>query len=288
MLNNTIFYLKVSRPGLWFQTLWVYLLPVVGMQPIYTWFFWIGFIYVTFPLNFLIYGWNDMVDYETDRHNPRKDSFLWGARGTKEQLQGLMWPIVIVQLPFIVFFIWHCGWPMAIVLFFIYAVNITYNLPKYGLRGMPPLELVNILGMLLLVPFCMYLNKLPSIPWQSMVYLGIFCILGQLIGEIMDIDPDKKAGRKTTATVLGNDATKLLVIGLVIAEAAILYVIFHAYTLSAYMMLVILWLIFDFIYLNKKLPYTIGQFNLLGFGINAAGYGSIFWVWYTQALHQIY
>ena len=177
---------------------------------------------------------------------------------------------------------------MAVVLFFIYAVNITYNLPKYGLRGMPPLELVNILGMLLLVPFCMYLNKLPSIPWQSMVYLGIFCILGQLIGEIMDIEPDKKAGRKTTATVLGNDATKLLVIGLVIAEAGILYVIFHAYMLAMYMVLVILWLIFDFIYLNKKLPYTTGQFNLLGFGINAAGYGSIFWVWYTQALHQIY
>ncbi|BBM81729.1 UbiA family prenyltransferase [Candidatus Uabimicrobium amorphum] len=288
MSNNLTFYLKVSRPGLWFQTLWVYLLPVVGTQSIYTWPFWIGFIYATFPLNFMIYGWNDMVDYETDRHNPRKNSFLWGAKGTKEQLQGLMTPIIIAQLPFIIFFIWYCGWPMAVVLFCIYLVNITYNLPKYGLRGVPPLELVNILGMLIIVPLCTYLNDFPSLPWQSMVYLGIFCILAQLIGEIMDIEPDRKAGRRTTATVIGNDATKLLVIALVVAEAVILYAVFHAYMLAAYMIFVILWLIFDFVYLNKKMPYSIAQYNLLGFGINAAGYGSILWVWYTQALHQIY
>jgi len=38
--------------------------------------FWIGAIYVCFPLGLLLYGWNDLGDVDTDRQNPRKDSWL--------------------------------------------------------------------------------------------------------------------------------------------------------------------------------------------------------------------
>lgn len=70
--------------------------------------FWLGVFYITFPLNFLVYGWNDMVDYETDKLNPRKDSFWFGARGTKEQLANLWKPMLIVQIlvsPFLLYYV---------------------------------------------------------------------------------------------------------------------------------------------------------------------------------------
>jgi len=65
-MKQLLFYLKVSRPGLWFPTIWLYMLPFGGHQFWVEPMFWLGLLYVTFPLNFLIYGWNDIVDYETE------------------------------------------------------------------------------------------------------------------------------------------------------------------------------------------------------------------------------
>jgi hypothetical protein len=101
-----LFWLKVSRPGLWFQTLWLYTLPTARLPEILSsGTFWLGLIYVTFPLNFLVYGWNDIVDYENDRENPRKDSFLFGARGSREQLARLPLVIAVAQVPFLLAFL---------------------------------------------------------------------------------------------------------------------------------------------------------------------------------------
>ena len=81
--------MKVARPGFWTTSLWFYLLPL-GQQHVFgSWTFWLGCFYVTFPLGLLIYGWNDLVDAETDRLNPRKGNFLFGARPDDAQLAAL-------------------------------------------------------------------------------------------------------------------------------------------------------------------------------------------------------
>ena len=105
-MRRAIFWLKVSRPGLWFQTLWLYTLPTSGLPIFHSPVFWLGLVYVTFPLNFLVYGWNDIVDFENDQQNPRKDSFLFGARGSREDLARLPVVIALVQLPFFIAFNW--------------------------------------------------------------------------------------------------------------------------------------------------------------------------------------
>ena len=58
------FLLKASRPGLWFPTLWLYLLPLGGRLLPHAPLFWLGLLYASCPLNLLIYGWNDVVDRE--------------------------------------------------------------------------------------------------------------------------------------------------------------------------------------------------------------------------------
>ena len=81
--------------------------------------FWIGLVYVTFPLNFLVYGWNDMVDIETDSFNPRKDSFWFGAKGTKEQLENLWQPMLIVHILYGSLLLYLVGWKMLVLLLII-------------------------------------------------------------------------------------------------------------------------------------------------------------------------
>ena len=81
--STLAFILKASRPGLWATAVWFYLLPLGRLQVYHSAGFWLGLIYVTLPLGLIIYGWNDVADADIDRFNPRKGTFLFGARGSR-------------------------------------------------------------------------------------------------------------------------------------------------------------------------------------------------------------
>jgi 4-hydroxybenzoate polyprenyltransferase len=89
--------LKISRPGLWFPTLWIYLVPF--SLEVNFWLeinFWMGLLFVTFPLNFLVYGLNDYNDFKADEINDRKGNFLFGAKSTQSQLASIPKKIILV------------------------------------------------------------------------------------------------------------------------------------------------------------------------------------------------
>jgi len=284
MMERALFWFKVSRPGLWFQTLWLYLLPT-SHQPIFqSWVFWLGLVYVTFPINFLVYGWNDIVDFENDRHNPRKDSFLFGARGAREDLARLPWALALAQIPFFLAFIWLGGWTMALLLSGMVLVNFLYNHPKWGWRGRPPLELINQAGYLLLLPFSILLNHTPSVSWAAVAYLVLFCSHSHLMGEIMDVVPDAQANRMTSARVMGIKATKSLILTLVLIEGLLLGLVFHDWYLGGFLLLGVGWLLADLIVLYRDRPYTVVQFRLFGLAINLSGFASMAWVWEAGTL----
>ncbi len=77
-----------------------YLMPLGHADILHFGKLWLGLVFVLFPLGFLLYGVNDIVDAETDALNPRKGTFLFGSRGALEQLAALKWQIAIVQVPF--------------------------------------------------------------------------------------------------------------------------------------------------------------------------------------------
>jgi len=58
------FVVKAARPGFWLTSIWFYLVPAGGRNVFHQPEFWLGLLYVTFPLGLLIYGWNDIVDFE--------------------------------------------------------------------------------------------------------------------------------------------------------------------------------------------------------------------------------
>lgn len=286
LLHRLLFILKASRPGLWFQTIWLYVLPVAAMAESDPVRFWAGMIFVTLPLSLLVYGWNDIVDRETDAQNPRKDSFLFGARGTAEQLAGLPLAIVLVNAPFFLAFILLAGWRMAMVLVGMVLVNWLYNLPRRGLRGRPPFELLNQLGYLLLLPFSILLNQAPMVPWQSVAYLVLFCTHAHLMGEIMDAEPDRRSGRRTTATVIGILPVKVIVLLMIVTEAWLIMRVFGDEVLGAFLLFGCAWLVFDILYFRAR-SYSHRQFLVFGAALNVAGFASMAWVWYSGTLVRL-
>lgn len=287
MIKRLSFWLKVSRPGLWFATLWLYLMPTSGLDVLDSVPFWMGLLYATFPLNFMIYGWNDIADYEIDQGNPRKDSFWFGAKGSKEQLAHLWKAIAFVQIITIPFFIWMIGWKMVGLYLALLFVNYIYNHPRFGLSSRPPLEVLCQIGYLLVVPFSMWLNEVSPLPWQTYAYLLLFAFQSHLIGEVMDIEPDRRSGRQTTATKIGMKNTKLLIILIVLSEASLLFFVFREYIFGGMLGLALLWLIIDLTIIFKTKIYTVQQMKLFGVLSNLVAIVSMAYVWYSGCLLSI-
>ena len=285
MLQQVLFYLKVSRPGLWFATVWLYLLPTSQVDTIWTSIpFWIGLVYVTFPLNFMVYGWNDMVDIDTDQFNPRKDSFWFGAKGTPEQLQNLWRPILIVQILFVPILIYFAGWQFLGLITAFVIINGLYNLPQKGLRSRPPLELLCQVGYVMTATFSVFINQVSNLPYLTYFYLLLFAWQSHLIGEVMDIEPDRKANRRTTATLLGMKKTKLLIIGVVLIEVGLLLFVYKDFIFGGMLAIGLLWLVLDLFWIYKTKTYTVEQMRLFGLMSNVVALASMIYVWYSGCL----
>lgn len=278
------FCLKVSRPGLWFQTLWLYLLPLTRDADWQAPALWLGLLYVSWPLNLLVYGWNDLVDVDIDAANPRKDSWLFGARGSLAQLKALRPLMALVQVPFVIAFAYYGGVELVAVFVGIVAVNASYNASIGGLRGRPPFDLLNPLGYLLVVLLSLLLNDRPPLPWQAWIYLGLFVMHAQIIGEIMDVEPDRAAGRVTTATLIGVIPAKALVITLVAIEGLLCGFVFADWVLGGFLLGGVGWLLYDlFVYAGGR-GYSRTEQTLAGLGMNAAGFLSMLWLFSSPSL----
>jgi len=285
IISNSIFLLKVSRPGLWFATIWLYLLPTSkNFELLYTIPFWIGLIYVCFPLNLMVYGWNDSVDFETDQFNPRKDSFWFGARASKQQLKHLWKPIVVSQLICIPLLVFYSNYQILAIIACFLGINYLYNKPVNGLRSNPPFELLCQIGYLLIVPFSILINQSSNLSWAAYAYLFCFSLQSHLIGEVMDYMPDKKSLRKTTATELGIYKTKVLIILLVFIEILILIFFFDALYLTLVLVAGVIWLLIDLLILYKTKVYNLKEMKLFALGSNIIGFFTIIYVWWTACL----
>lgn len=278
------FWLQVSRPGLWFPTLWLYLLPlgqgVAWREPA----FWVGLIYCGFPLNFLVYGWNDRVDRGTDRINPRKGNWLFGARGDDAALDALPGAMARVTVISFIALIGFDGLRQGLLGLGIALVCWAYNREPGGWRGRPPLELLCQVGYLLVVPLSAWLNQVPLPPAATWIYLALFTAQAQLMGEVMDVAPDRAAGRVTTATRLGTQRTKALIIAVVAAESALAFAVFADPLFGGALAAFLAWLVLDVLVVFRGRPYTLAQMKALGLVSNLMAAASMVYVWQTGCL----
>ncbi len=98
-----------------------------------------------------------------------------------------------------------------------------------------------------------------------------------LFGEVMDIEPDQKSGRKTLAMVLGRIPTKLLIAVFLASETALVYRFFRDRVISGFLLAGALWFVFDAAIFWRRRPYTTAQMRLFLWGWNAAALLGIFW-----------
>ncbi len=98
--------IKISRPRFWIYELGTffigYLLAAKSLSDFYNNIdFIIFFIYFLFPANLLIYGINDIFDYETDKINPKKINYEKLLTPDKHKIVYIY--ILSFNLPFIIY-----------------------------------------------------------------------------------------------------------------------------------------------------------------------------------------
>ncbi|MCI0354313.1 MAG: UbiA family prenyltransferase [Acidobacteria bacterium] len=284
--ESVAFALKVSRPGMWLTAVWFYLLPLGGRDVFHRPEFWLGVVYITFPLGYFLCGWNDLTDTQVDSGNRRKDSYLFGARGTPAQLATLPASIALVQAPFVVLFTmllgprmlwWLAAWAVACAF---------YNSPGFEWKARAPLDLLIQPTFLLMFLFSSWLNQVPQLPWPAFVFGALFAIHGHLLQEIMDIEPDRCVGRRTTAIVLGHVRSKLLLAVLMAAEAALLVAYFGEKVMGSFFAAASLIAIADAAFWRDR-PYGPAALRHFMLAWNLLALASMPWVWGTARLTRL-
>jgi len=228
--------LKVSRPYFWLVTVWLYLLPTGrGYGMLASGRFWLGLAYCTYPLNLLVYLMNDMSDVKVDEHNQRKGSGSGtGAKASATALRGLVKWAAAVQLPFLLCFALLWGliavpWLLSVVL-----VNWLYN---YGPRlssNYAPLDLFCPCGYILVIPLSAALNRVPLPPARGWVHTVFLIVRTQLWLQTFDLPTDARAGRRTTAVLLGLRGSQMLLLLILVAELCFVLTQFGDWALQSF------------------------------------------------------
>lgn len=202
----------ISRPLSWPNTVYPFLVgylllagaPLTGWQVA---LLVIGTIYFIAPYNLLMYGVNDVYDYESDIKNPRKG----GVEGMKESrafhpiiLSAVVW----TNAPFLLTLLLLSDWPARAVLTAVVFAAIAYSLKGLRFKEIPFVDSLtssfHFVGPLL---FAVALTGFNPIAWPWVVAFFLWGIASHAFGAIQDINPDRSAKISSIATVLGARAT---------------------------------------------------------------------------------
>jgi 4-hydroxybenzoate polyprenyltransferase len=286
--SELLFLTQVARPGLWTTTALFYLMPLGHAYFARSWNFWVGLFYVLVPLGLVLYGVNDIVDADADVYNPRKGTFLFGSLGAKEQLASLRWKIAVAQLPFLAVFLILIGTKILLWYLALAAAVALYNSPRVGWKGRPPFDVLVQASYLLVFVLSSWLNHVPQLPWPTFVFGALFAMHSHVFGEVMDIVPDQKSGRRTTATQIGAAGAKVLMAVFLCLEAWLVYAFFHDRVIAGFLTAGVLWFALDASVVWKARPYTPRQMRAFMWAWNAAAVLGMYWNWASASLTKMH
>ncbi|MFZ1301834.1 MAG: prenyltransferase [Candidatus Microsaccharimonas sp.] len=197
----------VSRPVSWVNTAYPFAAAflVSGGQLSPTFF--IATFYFLIPYNLLMYGVNDVFDYESDIRNPRKG----GIEGMKEQRAfhpTILKAIIISNVPFVVYLLITgtaiSNAVLLVLLFFVVAYSVA------GLRFKEKPFLDSATSSIHFVGPLVYGLSFTQITAEALPIVVAFFLWGMAshaFGAVQDIIPDRKGKLSSIATFLGAQKT---------------------------------------------------------------------------------
>lgn len=176
-------------------------------------------LYFIGPYNLLMYGVNDIYDYESDIKNPRKG----GVEGMKEARTfhpTIAWAVLWTNLPFLLLLLFFGSWPARIVLLLVVGAAVAYSIKGLRFKEVPFLDSLtssfHFVGPLL---YAVVLAGFTPNAWPWLLAFFLWGIASHAFGAVQDIIPDREAKIQSIATVLGATNTVRLSVLLYLAAS---------------------------------------------------------------------
>ena len=160
------------------------------------------FLYFLLPANVFLYGVNDVFDRDVDAHNPKKEGREARYRGERDVLVAvaasvLLGVALLAALPV-------AAWPWLAGFLFLGA---GYSAPPLRFKTTPLLDSLSN-GLYVLPGAAAYVALAGEQPPLLSVLGGwLWTMAMHTFSAVPDVEPDRAAGIRTTATVLGERRT---------------------------------------------------------------------------------
>ncbi len=166
-------------------------------------------LYFLLPANLLVYGINDIFDFESDSLNPKKSEYEMLVR--PETHRALWTWIVILNLPFIITAVFLAPNALPSLVIFI-LLAVFYSSPPVRAKEVPFVD--SLFNVLYVFPgafgYQLITGELPSL--SIIVAAGLWTAAMHAYSAIPDIESDTAACMETIATKLGPIGTHMFCI----------------------------------------------------------------------------
>jgi len=223
MKLNTI--LSISRPRFWMYELGTFFIGVVvastSVQNLIEWKVLVFAFFFLIPANILIYGINDIFDYETDILNSKKAEYE--NLLTPDKHASVWRWILITNLPFVLFvFFLSTSAILALLAFFFFASF--YSAKPIRAKTKPFFDSIFSASHYIFTGvFGYFLAGGTSFPIWGFIAGMLWAIAMHAYSAVPDITADTNAGFQTIATWLGKQKTIIFCLGLYITSGIIFY-----------------------------------------------------------------
>lgn len=202
------FIFKVSRPRFWIYVFGPFIIGAItganSIDELSNIFIFLFACYFLFPANILIYGINDIFDYETDKFNAKKDGYE--VLVEPDHRGRLVAIILLTNIPFIALSL-YLGFNVFAVLCGFLFFSCFYSAPPIRAKSIPLID--SIFNILYVFPailgFVLVSNTFPS--FTAVLAAGFWTMAMHAYSAIPDIEADKQANLSTIATKLGSTGT---------------------------------------------------------------------------------
>lgn len=271
--------LRISRPRFWPYLAGPFVLGVaaastVGGVRIDAWLIILG-LFFTYPANFIMYATNDVYDYDTDKHNPKKRGYerlLEPDQHWRVMRQVLTWIVVgYVLLDIVPGEHDAAHWGLIGFYFF----GLLYSMPPVRAKARPLLDSIfNVLYVFpAMVGYGLASGNYPD--WRLFLAAGLWCMAMHAFSAIPDIAADSKAKLQTIATWLGVKGTLLFCLACYLGAASLSWSALGLFSVAAGAVYVAMTLVSLF---KPDREHVFRLYKLFPYLNLVVGAGLFFWI----------
>jgi 4-hydroxybenzoate polyprenyltransferase len=217
--------IQSSRPISWINTAFPFAATYVFFTDRIDLTLVIGTLFFLIPYNLLMYGINDVFDYESDLHNPRKGG-IEGALLDKSLHKLTIWVSSLSCVPFVVYLIWvGNAWASLALVFALFTV-LAYSVKGLRFKEKPFLDSItsatHFVNPAIFAALLVGQNLAQPVLWQSLIAFFCWGMASHAFGAVQDVRADREGGIASIATVIGARATTRFAFGLYLAAGLLM------------------------------------------------------------------